>query len=402
MDERVFWIWLQHAFGEGSPRPVKLASQYPGGAEEFCLGGPKLWNSRRDLTDREAAAMQDFSLAQAEAQLEYTEKMKWRVLVPGGEGYPRLLGNIPNPPAVLYVKGNLPDVDSMLSISVVGSRKAGPEMEDVARKFGYQLAAGGACVVSGGAVGVDSAALVGAMGIPDSHLISVLPVSLNSSYLAKNAKLRRIISSGRGALVSEHCFLDSPTYGTFPVRNRLITGLSRGVVLIQAARKSGTLIYASHALDQDRDVFVYPGPEGLADSVEFAGSKGLLADGAKPVFCGEDVLAEYGGQPLEKPELRFADLLDDIAIRVSKDAAPAPAAARAPRRKKAEALEDPGGKLSLQARQVLDALGEEPLSVQQLEKASGLPAASLLAILTELEVEGLALSLPGKRYLRRS
>ena len=291
MDNRAYWIWIQQAFPPGSRKPTLLSAQYAGGLREFCQGGPRLWNSRRDLTDRETAALRDFSISQAEARLEYAERLGWQVLTPECEKYPELLRNISDPPAVLYLKGSLPDVDSMVSIGIAGARKATQSSLDAARKFGYQLAAGGACVVSGGAKGVDAAALTGALGIPGSRMVSVLPVSLDSTYVTENAKLRNMICSHGGALVTEYFSLSHPEFGTFQARNRLITGLSRGTLLIQAARKSGTMIYATHALDQNRDLFVYPGPEG---TVEFAGSRELIEDGARAVVCGEDILAEYG------------------------------------------------------------------------------------------------------------
>lgn len=385
MDKRVYWIWMQQAFLPGSRKPWRIVGQYRGGAREFCEGGPKLWNSRRDLTDREAAALRDFTVGQAEARLEYALRLGWQVISPECEKYPELLKNIPDPPAVLYVKGEMPDLNSLLSIGIAGARKATEASLNATRKFGYQLAAGKACVVSGGAKGVDAAALTGAMGIPGSKPISVLPVSLDSTYVTENSKLRSMICAHGGALVTEYFSQLQPDRGTFAVRNRLITGLSRGVLLIQAARKSGTMIYASHALEQNRDVFVWPGE---LDSDDFAGSRDLLTDGARAVYCGEDILAEYDEipQPLDEPD--FPDLFEDIMPRM-KDRGPA-----------VPVLSDAGADLSQEERQVLAALGQEPLSVAQLEELTGMRAAALLGILTELEVEGLAVSLPGKRYMR--
>lgn len=388
MDERVYWIWAQQAFKPGSARPAELNVQYPGGLREFCEGGPKLWNSRRDLKNSEAAALRDFSLGEAEARLEYAEKVGWHVLTPACGKYPELLKNIPNPPAVLYWKGDLPDVDAALSVAVVGARRPLPAVADAARRFGYQLAAGGACLVSGGAVGVDAEVLLGAMQIPDSRMICVLPVSLDSSYIVENARLRAMICERGGALVSEYFSQQNPDHGTFPARNRVITGLSRGVVILQSRGKgSGGMLYAASALEQNRDVFVYPPPEGEDG---FEGNRILLEEGALTASCGEDVLAEYEGIALARkaPDPRVRELLDDL---LSFPAAPEEDAA---------ALADPGASLSPEARRVWEALGREPLSVGQLEERTGLPAASLLGLLTGLELDGLVRSLPGKRYVR--
>lgn len=385
MDNRVYWIWVQQAFLPGSSKPWKIAGQYSGGLREFCEGGPRLWNNRRDLTDRESAALMGFSVSQAEARLEYALKMGWQVFTPDCEKYPELLRNIPDPPAVLYAKGEFPDLDRRLSIGIAGARKAEPASVDCARRFGYQLAAGNVCVVSGGAVGVDAACLTGALGIPGSKPVSVLPVSLDSTYVTENARLRAMICNHGGALVTEYFSQLQPDRGTFQVRNRLITGLSRGVLLIQAAKKSGTIIYARHALDQNRDVFVWPGDR---DSEKFAGSWALLEDGATAVFCGEDILASYGDRPPEPQNDTLADLAGIIFGKPAMQAVPA------------ASLADAGADLSPEARRVLEALGREPLSVAQLEERTGFTAASLLGLLTELEVEGLADSLPGKRYVR--
>lgn len=385
MDERAYWIWAQHAFGAGSPLPQRLAGDYRGGLREFYEGGPKLWNTRRDIADSAAVALWNFPLAQAEARLEYAEKVGWQVLTPADKEYPGPLRNIHNPPAVLYGKGTLPDLDHQLAIAVVGSRKPLPASEDIARHLGYQLAAGGACVVSGGAKGVDYGALSGALQIPGSHMISVLPVSLDSAYILQNAKLRESICAFGGALLTEYFSQSRPVVGTFHVRNRLITGLSRGVIIVQAAEKSGSMIYASHAADQNRDLYVYPGPEGLA---EFAGSRRLIEEGAMSVTSGEDVLAEYGETRRPKPRPQAVELLKDmLPVRPSRTA-------------EAAVLEDAGAGLSPSARAVLAALGPDPLPVAELGEKTGLGPAELLGLLTELELEGLAVSHPGKRYSR--
>lgn len=399
---------MQQAFGPGSRKPGRIAGQYPGGVREFLEGGPRLWNSRKDLTDAEAAGLWSFSLGEAEARLEYAEKVGWEVLTPGCPKYPKLLAHIPNPPAVLYGKGELPDLDRTLSVAVVGARKPLPVTEEAAGSFGYQLALAGACVVSGGAKGVDAAALTGAMRAPGAKLVSVLPVSLDGGSPQMNFRLRQAILERGGALLTEYFSQKSPVHGTFPLRNRLITGLSRGVVILQTAGKgSGGMLYAASALEQDRDVFVYPGPEGAE---EFAGSRKLLAEGAKAVTSGEDVLAEYGGPERKAParkvpagkaplkpkgpeERESSPELDALFAQMVLGPGgenPAPGLR----------LEDVGAGLAPAARRVWEALGPEPRSVLQLEEATGMEASALFGVLTELELDGLARSYPGKRYAR--
>lgn len=386
MDNRVYWLWLQQVFGAGSPMPMKLNSQYAGGVREFFEGGPKLWSSRRDLNDAAAMAMRDFSIEEAGARLEYAQKVGWQVLTPDCPGYPEPLKNIPDPPAALFLKGKLPDLSEFLSVAVVGSRKPLPVSESAASLFGYQLAAAGAVVVSGGAVGVDTAALEGALRVPGCKAVSVLPVSLDSQYIHKNNRLRAVILSHGGTLLTEYFSQQNPERGAFPIRNRLITGLSRGVVIVQAAAKGGGLLYASRALEQNRDVFVYPGPQGTK---EFAGSAKLLEDGAGAVTSGEDVLAEYENPAFHRPPSpETVELFRDFEFPPTEEE---PAAA---------GLEDVGAGLSPTSRRVWEVLGPEPVSVARLAEETGLSSSALLGVLTELEIDGLAHSLPGKRYTR--
>ncbi len=388
MDDRAYWIWLQQAFGEGSPWPWHLYNRFSGGVQEFYQGGPRLWNSLAFITDQQAEALYGFSLEEAQARLEYAQRVGWQVITPECEKYPGPLRNISDPPAVLYVKGTLPNFDGQPSIAVAGARKALEVSLAAAEKIGYQLAAGGAPVVSGGAVGIDSAALSGAMSALGCA-VSVLPVDLGSPYLGKNASLRRRVCERGGALISEYFMQRNPAMGGFQVRNRLITGLSCGVVLIQCKEKSGTMIYARHALDQNRDVFVYPGPPGAP---EYAGSQALLQDGAKAVTCGEDVLEEYvlrfSWPGRAEPILPvYEGLFDNIPLPPKK-------------KEPVGALADPGQPDSAPCQRLLEALGTELLPLGELEQRTGLPVSKLLGMLTELELDGQVVSAPGKRYRR--
>lgn len=380
MDKRAYWIWLQHAFGEGSPMPWRIHRSLPGGVEEFCESGPRMWNSLNGIREKDAAALYSFSPEEAQAQLEYALRVGWEVLTPESENYPQALKNIFDPPAVLYGKGRLPDVDRRPAIAVVGARKAKKTSVEKGKEFGYQLAIGGAIVITGGAVGIDAAVAMGAMS-GQGPIISVLPVALNSPYVSQNAFLRESIVDKGGVLLSEYFSQQSPGYGTFQARNRLITGLACGVLLIQAARKSGTSMYATHARNQDRDVFVYPGSR---DDPAFAGGWDLIADGAKAVRQGEEILEEY--------DLRFRDRHRVIPLFQEE---PDQESEYVP------ALADSGtSDLTPEQRAVLDALDQEPRSLTALGDVTGLPAGKLLSALTELELMGLAKPCPGKRYRR--
>lgn len=393
MDRRTYWIWLQQALGEGSYLPWKLHRDYPGGVEEFYRGGPRLWNTRRDISDQKAEGLYHFTLDGAQARLEYALKMGWKVLTPESGEYPECLRNISDPPAVLYVQGQLPEVDRVPAIAVAGARDAWECSIRAAESLGYQLAAGDAVVVSGEAKGVDSAALQGALKA-GGKTVCVLPVDLGSPYLLQSANLRRAIPQRGGALVSEYFTQRNPNKGTFPQRNRIITGLCCGVLLLQAKLRSGTMIYARHAKEQNRDVFVH-----LSREMGPAGQEGclsLLEDGAKEVSRGEHILEEYALRFSRRPgpleENPFQGIFQEEAAPASPVLRPIPA----------PVLADcgPAPELSPEKRRVLEALGGATLGVAQLAEATGLPAGKLLALLTELEMEDLVDSLPGKRYRR--
>lgn len=157
MDNRVYWIWLQNAFGAGSPKPVQLVRRI-GSAEKLYQGGTRLWSSFSFVSDKELAALNAYGVEQAAAALEYYLKLGQKVITPDDEDYPVLLKEIYNPPAVLYVQGDLSILSDAVSISIVGTRKASQNGLNAAREIAYGLALKNAVVISGGALGIDSEA----------------------------------------------------------------------------------------------------------------------------------------------------------------------------------------------------------------------------------------------------
>lgn len=406
MDERCYWIWMQHAFLPGSPKPFAIAQRFNGDLEAFCSGGRVLWDRADYLSDSECEALSQFSLEHAKAQLDYALALGWQVVTPGCEEYPALLAEIHNPPAALYVLGELPDWDEALSIAVVGARNAREQTLREARSLGCQLAVSGATLIAGGALGVDSEAVSGALSVPGSRIVCVLPVSLDSGYVRKNEELRQKVLRHGGALVSEYFSQQAPTHGTFPVRNRLITGMSRGVVLLQAKSRSGTILYAGHAADQNRDVFVVPGPQGDPD---FAGGEALVRDGAKEVRSAQDILEEYPPARLRRRHYRPVSLpLAQPSPRTGSPGQQTWEEHRQPMppiwqreeeqvpREPRPVQPEPEG----EAGEILRALGGDVLSLEELSRKSGLAVGPLLAQMTQLELMGLVESLPGKRYQR--
>ena len=208
------------------------------------------------------------------------------------DNYPQLLANTYNPPSLLYYRGALPSHDKI--VAVVGSRKATPYGRNVCQMLAAELAEAGVVIVSGAARGIDSCAHNGALerGIT----VAVLANGVDISYPPENAKLLARIAES-GAVISEYPPGTPPQAGQFPARNRIINGLARGVLVIEAAERSGALITADFALEEGRDVFAVPG------SVLSQASKGthrLIKQGAKLVDCAQDIFDEYGWSDVHK------------------------------------------------------------------------------------------------------
>ncbi|MDT8901278.1 DNA-processing protein DprA [Anaeroselena agilis] len=271
--------------------------------------------------------------------------------------FPDRLRRIFDPPQVLYYRGRLP-VDELL-IAVVGARRASAYGRNAALSLAAGLAAAGAGVVSGAARGVDSAAHEGALSA-GGYTVAVLGCGVDVVYPPENGRLLARIAE-QGAIVSEYWPGTDPLPHHFPVRNRIISGLARGVAVVEAAEKSGSLITADWALEQGRDVFAVPGSIFSATS---AGANKLIKQGAKPVTAAADILEEYG-------LTRAAD---------GRPGRPEPAG-------------DEG--------RVWAALScDTPLTVDELIMRVGLPAPVVTYILLQLVLKDLAAEFGGQRYVR--
>ena len=376
MDRRAYWVWMQTAFGAGSYKPWFIFNRFEGGLQEFHENGPPLWNSLNYISEKEARILYTFSLENADFMLEANEKLGHEVITPECEKYPEALRNIFDPPAVLYIKGALPDVDNVPAIGVVGSRKCSDEGKKAALTIGYQLALDGAVVVSGGALGIDSAAHSGALQA-SGKTICVLGCGITSGYLISNYALRERISNS-GALVTEYPLQTPVTSGTFQVRNRLISGLCCGTIVIEAKKRSGSLITAKHAKEQSRDVFAYPGQPG---DEHFQGCRDLIDDGAKAVTSGEMILEEYLFR--FHPLTRISNTEHKVVrTRVMSDYA-----------QKSDELD-----ISENARKILETLKDGAKHFSEIMEITGLTTAQIFSSITELELLDIISALPGRRF----
>lgn len=269
--------------------------------------------------------------------------------------YPQLLGRIFDPPAVLFYRGRLPDTDKL--IAVVGARRATVYGKNAATKLAGELAAAGMGVVSGGARGIDAAAHSGAL--EQGYTVAVLGCGVDVCYPRENARLLASVAE-QGAVVSEYPPGMPPLAHQFPARNRIISGMARGVVVVEAAEKSGALITADFALEEGRDVYAVP---GSIFSLTSKGTNRLIKQGAKLIDSAADVLEDHGLAP---------------------------------------AAGGPRASLNADERKVINLLDfDTPLCIEELAVKTDLPAQFLTYILLQLELRGLVAEHGRQRYIRR-
>jgi DNA processing protein len=341
--------------------------------ERFGSAGEILAASRSDLcgvsgvgpklAEKIGRARDDFDAA---AELALCRRLGVAVMARGDPDYPPPLENIPDPPSLLYIKGRLEPRDQ-LAIAVVGSRHCTPYGQRNTERLAAALARTGLTVVSGLARGIDAAAHRGAIKA-GGRTIAVLANGLAAVYPPEHEDLARAVVEA-GALVSEMPMRQGPLAGLFTQRNRIISGLSLGVLVVEATPRSGSLSTAAHAVEQNREVFAVPGP---ADSLSSRGCHRLIRDGARLVETVEDILEELG--PLVQE------------VRTDPEQPPV--------RHPAELA------LSDSERSLLGQLDDQSTGVDDLITRTGMTAAQVMATLSVLELKRLVRRLPGHRFVR--
>ncbi len=296
-------------------------------------------------------------------------KKGYRLLCLTDRDYPRLLGQIPDPPLILTVWGQLCAEDG-LALAIVGSRRATPYGLDACRRLSRELATAGLTIVSGLARGIDAEAHRGALDA-GGRTIAVLGSGLENLYPREHRRLAERIAAN-GAILTEFPPDEPPRAQNFPRRNRVITGMTLGTLVVEAAQKSGSLVSARLALDQNREVFAVPGPIG---SKNREGVHALIRDGARLVTVGKDVIEEL------RPEVRA--LLKGTEASEGKKLSPA--------------LDD-------EERSILERLNEveRALDLDELLDGLALTVDRALAALCRLEVKGAIWSLPGGLFQKKS
>ncbi len=341
----------------GSPREVFQASFQS--LTQLDRVGPTLARAILEFSKQEEVSR----------ELERLDKLEVRMILYNTREYPPLLANIPDPPPILFVRGNILPQDSV-AVAIVGSRAASQQGLAVTRRLARELARAGITIVSGMARGIDSEAHKGALA-GGGRTLAVLGCGPNVIYPPENRELFfRIIE--QGAVLTEYPLDAGPEAVHFPSRNRLISGLCLGVTVVEAAPQSGSLITARLALEQGREVFAVP---GHVDFMRSRGTNRLIRQGARLVESAEDILEELGSimgaWVTNQPELSRCD-------------------------------SEESEMLSEEEEKLLSLLEEEQAHIDTIIMKSGLSASKTGSLLLQLELKGRIRQLPGKRFVRCS
>jgi DNA processing protein len=407
-----YWIWLGSAAGVSPAAALALLRRF-GSPERVYAADRAQYDRVDELRKQELRGLEDKNLDPSEKALEKCAKMGCSVMTIQDAGYPERLKNIYDPPIVLYIRGELPDIDEEAVFAIVGTRKCTDYGLREAGRVAYDVTRRGMLVTTGLARGVDSSAARGALRA-GGRVVGVIGSGLDVVYPRNNEKLFDAVAAS-GAIISEYPPGSEAAPWHFPARNRIISGISVGVAVIEAPERSGALITASCALEQGREVFAMP---GNVDAAACAGSNALLRDGAIPLISAADVAAEY----LQRfPDKILPDLSDKKAperVKRRPDAAPgrrAPIdresgsenAQNAPETKKAVDnpakieyidINAPGLELSDTERRVAEAVAPGGVHIDAIIAAGSLSAPETLAALTMLEIKGVVTQSRGKFF----
>lgn len=392
-----YWLWLQRALGEGAY--IKNMIEDFGSVKKLYSSNILEWRMSPALTAKQIDRLEQTDINSVDEIIYTCEKNGWTIIDYDDERYPNRLREIHNPPCVLYVDGILPDIDNLAVIGIVGTRKASTYAIKVTHIMSRGITECGALVVSGGALGVDTAAHKGAL-TAGGNTVAVLGCGLGASYLNENKPLRDIIKNN-GALVTEYPPFTRASRTTFPMRNRIISGLSVGVLVVEAGVKSGSLITANYALEQGRDIFAVP---ASVLSVDFSGTNKLIDDGAMVATKPAQIVSVYAEKfsTIDISKARSIDELmndeSDKSANVEKNENELSFESIEENREKRLKNEHKASTLNGDAKIVYQCLNDCFLHIDAIIEKTGLTSAKVMASITQLEVMGLIESTSGKRY----
>ena len=411
----VHWIWLATRPHVSDRIRAELLRHFRD-PEAIYFADQGSYEIAEDLTKEGAEALCDKNLHESEKILESCRRENIGILTFQDAAYPARLKNISDPPLVLYYKGSLPDFDGSALIGVVGTRKASSYGLTVAKRMGYQISKCGGIVVSGMAYGIDGFATQGAL-TAGSPAVGILGCGVDMVYPVSNRPLFRDMER-YGCLMSEFPPGTPPYPWNFPKRNRIISGMSCGVLVVEAPEKSGALITAELAAEQGRDVFAVP---GNIDVPTFVGSNRLIREGAIMVSHGWDILSEYQAQFPDKIRRSAESSIqqaypDEVKRAAEQEKKPRKVAQKPsipgkikPKKQNEEKIvidkretspysdvNDMLPKLSEDEEKIVSSLRSGERLVDDVIAETGLSAGKVLATLTLLEVKGVVKRLPGR------
>lgn len=394
LDTRLYWIWMQQALGAGNHKVNALLREL--GQAQAVYEADEGTFAPFELTGEELKRLRDKSLGEARRIARQALSGGGWMLTPDDRLYPSLLRAIPSIPLVLYGRGEMPDLDILPSVAVVGTRETTGYGRRATALIAGGLALGGMVVVSGGARGVDAIAHQAALAA-GGITIAVQACGLDVDYPKSNEELRQRIALS-GAVLTEYPPGTQALKHHFPIRNRIISGLALGTCVTEAPERSGALITAHHAFEQGRDVYAVAGDMLTGRS---GGTDEMIRQGARLVTGAEEILREYEQRfpdILEakaaahiRGDPRFRNLPAETAIKeITKRAAPGPSG-------RAASAVCPND-ASDAARAVFSVMTETPRTLGQIIERADLPAPQVLTALTELEVCDCVQSFPGQMY----
>ncbi|MBR5562390.1 MAG: DNA-processing protein DprA [Clostridia bacterium] len=378
-DNKKYWVWLTLTLGPSTrndeilfafPDPEKL---YNATEKERMIDGV--------FTKRQLEKLDNSKLAEAERIVALCKKRGWQIVTPDDKIYPAGLRKLNDMPFALFVDGDISCLRGKVIIAVVGTRKPCFESIAIARRISSDLSKAGAVVVSGGALGIDSAAHEGTLEA-EGKTVCVLGCGFGYDYLRENEPLRRQVSEN-GAVVTEYPPMTGASRYTFPARNRIISGMSHGVLVVEAGEKSGSLITAQRAADQRRDVFAIP---GSILTTAYNGANALIRDGAKAVSGAKDILASYA---VMYPDRLNLDAIGDEPIKVE-------LSEENQNLQTVEKQDDSG--LDPDCKAVYNLFEEKPLHPDDICADTGIPLSRVATALFRLQVIGYIESDGGKNY----
>lgn len=408
-DSSFYYLWLQEILGVGSDK-LRDVLEYFGSAEKAYSASYAAFSSSDIFGEGELERKNKTDDKKLLDILSYSGENNIRIITPESYEYPKAFRFIEAPPAVLFARGQKLEND-LPHFGVVGTRKPTEFGEKAAFSLSARLSLSGFVIVSGGALGIDKMAHLGALAT-GGKTVAFLGGGIDCSYLKTNKALRDSIEKS-GTLISEFSPKAPAVRYNFPIRNRLISAMSSGVAVIEAGCKSGALITASYAMEQGKEVFAVPGSIG---SSEYDGNNQLLRDGAIPLISVDDVLAVYSGRFSDKINLDnrltkevTAVLYRELENRKNPKSTKGPNSAskqvkstdikvKVTREKAFVKPDAESFSCSSNAKKIIKAFEEETEMSDILSARSGVNGAEFIAAVTELELKGHIKAVPVGRY----